>query len=165
MFAEPAKSIAVPVTINSTTPSGKVIVDTFQVGFSTTASSLIEHYFQNGMIPDRNFSLFEVRQHERKRFVRKCMFDELVMVLLFNWHLSSHQYSLVLRKEVPSIYVDLRKELCRTLPLESLLQRQMVIQTAEDDAINAVGKRVDHQKKLLIKRMQELNARDYSSTH
>ncbi|KAJ3366902.1 hypothetical protein HDU91_001688 [Kappamyces sp. JEL0680] len=113
MFAEPAKSIAVPVTINSTTPSGKVIVDTFQVGFSTTASSLIEHYFQNGMIPDRNFSLFE--------------------------------------------------ELCRTLPLESLLQRQMVIQTAEDDAINAVGKRVDHQKKLLIKRMQELNARDYST--
>jgi hypothetical protein len=40
--------------------------------------------------------------------------------------------------------------------MEALLERQMVIKTAEDDAITAVGKRADHQKKLLLKRIQEI---------
>lgn len=44
-----------------------------------------------------------------ERFIRKLMPDEIILVLLFNWNLSSHQFSLIIRKEVQSIYLDLRK--------------------------------------------------------
>jgi hypothetical protein len=58
------KYVPVAITLNANS-SGKQFVDTFMVTFSTTPASLIEHYFQNGMLGDRSVALFEVRQHER----------------------------------------------------------------------------------------------------
>ena len=128
----------------------QTIEEEYNVNFQSTATSAITELYRLGILPDENFNLFETRQHEKKKFVRRCIPNESILVLLFNWSLSSHLYSFVIKRSHPSIYLDFRRELCRSLPKNSLLQRQQVISSAENDAIQSVSKRVEYQKKIIL---------------
>ena len=141
-------------TVVSVQLDQQLINQEYTVDFDTTAKSVIEDLYMARILPTDDYDLYETRQHEKKKFVRKCIPSESLLVLIFNWSLSSHMYSFVIKRAQPSIYLGLRKELCRSLPKEALLQRQTVIANAEGDALQSVSKRVEYQKKLIDKRLK-----------
>lgn len=85
----------------------KELTKTVIISFATTAEDIQHEFLGTNLITPKHM-LYEIRQHDKKRFSRRLQPKESMMVLMFNWNLSPQTCSLVFKEEKESIYLNLR---------------------------------------------------------
>ncbi|KAJ3316600.1 hypothetical protein HDV06_003156 [Boothiomyces sp. JEL0866] len=125
---------------------GKQFIESILITTDTTPPDIVKVLVDQQVIPQDNFQIFI----QDKEINRKVLNDEYLITLVpFN-------YQWFLRKQSKSIYLDLRMELCRTLPKEALNSRRKQLEGELNHKFDIIEQRAKILRDEVYNRMQQL---------